>query len=131
MRQTITKSDKNLKILNKLIVNGFYNGYVETEKFELMRNRFPNNHRLIGILNDAGNYDLKFDFKSPMNILSKVLLGLGILISIISLFKGNWILPIVFVVFGLIMFVDFKLKEKKEISLFTDKLLDFHKAEID
>jgi hypothetical protein len=110
-------------------VNGFYNGYIGTEKFELMRNRFPNNHRLIGILNDAGNYDLKFDFKSPMNILAKILLALGILISIILLIKGNWILPIVFVVFGLIMLADFKLKQKKEINLFTDKLLEFHKAE--
>ncbi len=129
MRQTITKSDKNLKILNKLIVNGFYNGYVGTEKFELMRNRFPNNHRLIGILNDAGNYDLKFDFKSPMNIAAKFLLGLGILISIISLIKGNWILPIIFAIFGLILFADFKLKEKKEINLFTDKLFEFHRKE--
>ncbi|GAB4161536.1 MAG: hypothetical protein Tsb0033_19160 [Winogradskyella sp.] len=131
MRQTITKSDKNLKILNKLIVNGFYIGYVGNEKFELMRNRFPNNHRLIGILNDTGNYDLKFDFKSPMNILVKVLLGLGILISIISLIKGSWILPIVFAVFGLILFADFKLKQKKEINLFTDRLLEFHKTEND
>ncbi|GAA4239637.1 hypothetical protein GCM10022291_34780 [Postechiella marina] len=129
MRQTITKSDKNLKILNKLIANGFYNGYVGTEKFELMRNRFPNNHRLIGILNDTGNYDLKFDLKSPMNILAKVLLGIGILISIMSLIKGDWILPIALAIFGLIMFVDFKLKEKKEINLFTDKLLEFHKNE--
>ena len=131
MRQTITKSDKNLKILNKLIANGFYNGYVGTEKFELIRNRFPNNHRLIGILNDTGNYDLKFDFKSPMNILAKILFGLGILISIISLVKGVWILPIVFIAFGLIMFADFKLKQKKEISFFTDKLLEFHKLEND
>ena len=112
MRQTITKSDKNLKILNKLIVNGYYNCFVGTEKFELMRNHFPNNHRLIGILNDTGNYDLKFDFKSPMHILAKVLLGLGILTSIISLINGSWVLPIVIVVFGLILFADFKLKQK-------------------
>ena len=131
MRQTITKSDKNLRILNKLIVNWFYNGYVGTEKFELMRNRFPNNHRLIGIVNDAGNYDLKFDFKSPMNIAAKFLLVLGILISIISLIKGNWILPIAIAIFGLIMIIDFKLKEKKEINLFTEKLLEFHKTEFE
>ena len=129
MRQTINKNDKNLRILNKLIVNGFYNGYIGTEKFELIRNRFPNNHRLIGIVIEKGNYDLKFDFKSPMNILAKVLLGLGILVSIILLIKRIWILPIVFVVLGLIMFTDFKLKEKKEINIFTDKLLEFHKTE--
>ncbi|WAC02150.1 hypothetical protein N7U66_05065 [Lacinutrix neustonica] len=131
MRQTITKSDKNLKILNNLIVNGFYNGYVGTKKFELMRNRFPNNHRIIGISNDGKNYDLKFDFKSPLNIAVKFLLTLGILISIISLIKGNWILPIVVVIFGLIILIDFKLKEKKEINFFTDKLLVFHKTEFE
>lgn len=129
MKQTITKSDINLKILNKLIVNGFYNGYVGTEKFELMRNRFPNNHRIIGISNNEGNYNLKFDLKSPMNILAKFLLALGILISIISLIKGIWILPIALIIFGLIMLIDFKLKEKKEINLFTDKLLEFHKTQ--
>lgn len=131
MRQTIKKNDKNLKILSNLIANGFYNGYVGTVKFELMRNRFPNNHRIIGILNDTGNYDLKFDFKSPMNILNKILLGLGILVSIISLIKGNWILPIGFIVFGFIMLADFKIKEKKEINLLMDKLLEFHKNEYD
>lgn len=132
MKQTITKSDKNLKILNKLIVNGFYNGYVGTEKFELLRNHFPNNHRLIGNLNDIGNYDLKFDFKSPMNIVMKLLLAFGILISLIFLIKGNWlVLIIIIIVFGLIILTDFKLKEKKEIRVFTDKLLEFHKYEYD
>ena len=129
MKQTITKSDKNLKILNKLIMNGFYNGYIGSEKFELMRNRFPNNYRLIGILNDDGNYDLKFDYKPPMNIAAKFLLVFGILISLISLLKGNWLLPVASVVFGLIFFAGYKLEEKKEINLFTDKLLEFHKAE--
>lgn len=129
MRQTIKNSHKNLKILNKLIVNGFYNGYVGTEKFELMRNHFPNNHKLIGILNDVGNYELKFEFKSPMNILAKVLLGLGILISFISLIKGNWIIPIVLIVVGIIMFMAFKFKQKKEMNIITNKLLEFHKAE--
>jgi hypothetical protein len=131
MRQTITKSDKNLKILNKLIVNGFYTGYIGHEKFELMPNRFPNNHRLIGIINENGNYDLKFDFKSPMNIAGKILIGLGILTIIVSLINGNWILPIALVIFGLIFFADFKLKERKEINRLTDKILEFQKTEYD
>jgi len=129
MRQTITRSDKSLRILNKLIVSGFYTGYIGPEKFELMRNRFPNNHRLIGFLNDSGNYDLKFDFKPPMNAALKVLIGFGILTSTIYIIKGNWILPISLIVFGLIIFVDFKLKEKKEINLLTNKMLEFHKTE--
>lgn len=131
MKQKITKSEKNIKILNELIENGFYNGYVGNQKFELMRNRFPNNHKLVGILDETGNYDLKFEFKSPMNIAVKLLLGFGILMSIISIFKGIWLIPLVFIIFGLIILIDFKLKEKKEINFFTVKLLEFHKAEYD
>ncbi len=129
MRQIITKSDKNLKILNELIVNGFYTGYVGPEKFELMPKRFPNNHRLIGIINKNGNYDLKFDFKPPMDIAGKLLIGFGILAIIISLINGNWILPIALTIFGLIFFADFKLKERKEINLLTSRILEFHKLE--
>ncbi len=132
MRQTITKSDKNLKILNKLIVNGFYTGYIGSEKFELMPKRFPNNHRLIGIINENGNYDLKFDFKSPMNIAGKILIGLGILTTVVSLIKGIWLFPIFFFIIPFsIIYIGFKIKAKKEINLLTDKMLEFHKAEND
>ena len=112
-------------------MNGYYNGYIGTQKFEIMRNYFPNNHRIIGILNDDGDYELKFDFTSPMNIAAKLLLALGILISIISLIKGNWILTIPLVIFGLFILINFKLKEKKEINLFTDKLLELYKTEFE
>jgi len=113
--------------LNKIIVEGFYKGFIENDKFELMRNNFPNNHRIMGNLNENGSYVLKFDYKSPMNFLAKLLFGLGILVSIISLIFGFWILPIVFLFFFLIVFADFKLKEKKEINLLLEKLLDFQK----
>ncbi|WP_303316423.1 hypothetical protein Q4Q34_06350 [Flavivirga abyssicola] len=132
MRRTITKSDKNLKILNKLITSGFYNGYVGVDKFELTPNRFTNNHRLIGVLNDSENYDLKFDLKFPMNVAAKLLLGFGILTSIIMLIIGNWLFPIFFFIIPfLIFYIAFKVNEKKEIGLFTDKLLEFHKTEFD
>ena len=129
MKQTITKNNKNVKFLNLLIADGFYNGYVKTEKFELMRNRFPNNHRIIGIANANGNYELKFDYKSPMNIAIKFLLALGILVAIISIIKGAWIISVALVIFGLIIVIDFKLEEKKEITMLTDTLLKFHKTE--
>ena len=129
MKQIITKSDKNLKILNSLISSGFYTGYVSLKKFELTPNRFPNNHRIIGILNDSGNYDLKFDFKPPMNIIGKILIGLGILTIIVSLINENWILPIALISLGLIFFAIFKLKEKEEINRLTNKILEFHSLE--
>ncbi|WP_082106692.1 hypothetical protein [Kordia zhangzhouensis] len=131
MRQTITKSQKNKQILNKLIIDGYYNGSISPERFELTRNHFPNNHRIIGILNDDGNYDLKFDFTYPLSILVYFLLGFVFLISIIFLIKGVWGLPVILIILGLIIFIDFKLKERKEITLFTDTILELHKNEFD
>lgn len=55
MKQTISKSQKNKQILNKLIIDGYYNGSISPERFELTRNHFPNNHRIIGIINNDGN----------------------------------------------------------------------------
>ena len=67
--------------------------------------------------------------KNHKNIAGKILIGLGIITIIISLIKGNWILPIALTIFGLIFFADFKLKERKEINRLTDKMLEFHKSE--
>ena len=107
MRQTITKNDKNIKVINRLIESGVYNGYIDTEKFELTPNHFPNNHRILGILDDSGNYELRFDLKSSMKIAGNCLIGFGILISISSLIDGSWILPITFIVIGFIYFIIF------------------------
>ncbi len=131
MKQTITKNNKNLEALNKLVANGFYRGEIGNEKFELIRNYFPNNYRLIGVLNNEGNYDIKFDYKSPMNYTTKSLLPIGVIIIIIFFIKGIWLLPTVLLVFGLTIFVIFRIKGKKEIHLFTDKLLHFHKTEFE
>lgn len=118
-----------MKILNKLITAGLYTGYIGPEKFELRRNHFPNNHRLIGILNEHEKYEVKFDFKFPMNIAAKILLALGILVSVIAGIKGNWFLPLSIVVMGILLLVDFKLKQKKEIDLFTNKFLELYQRE--
>ena len=125
MKHTITKNDKNLRNLDRLISDGFYKGYLEPKKFELKRNSFPNNYRLIGILNDSGKFELKFDFKSPMNIMIKILFIAGILISIISAVRSNWIITIVFIIFGFVMTIDFKLKKKREFKYFDDRFLGF------
>lgn len=128
MKQTIRRTDKNLKILNELITSGFYDGYIGTEKFELIRNHFPNNHRLIGILDETENYELKFDFKPPVNIAAKISLIFGIVVSIISLFNSNWLVSVVFIIFALAYLISFKITGKKEIDLFTDKFIEIHKS---
>jgi len=128
MKQTITKNDKAFKILNQLILNGFYKGSISPEKFELTPTRFTNSHRLIGILNKENKFELKFSYKYPMNIVSKVAIGIGILVSIISLSKGNWLIPmLLFIIPFLIEYIGFKIKEKKEIDIFTSRFLEFYK----
>lgn len=131
MKQTITKSDKSIKTLNRLVSNGFYKGFVESEKFELKRNNHVNNFRIIGILNDHEKFEVKFDFDSQMCNSIKILLILGIIFSVVSVFKENYIIPTLFSVIVLISLIAFKLKEKKEIELFTNKFLEIHKTEYD
>ena len=123
MTETISNNEKSFNILNKLILNGFYDGNISPNRIEFERKKFPSilsvsNHRIIGILNDENKFELGFDFKFPLNIAVKIAIGIGIIFSIVSLAHGNWLLPIpFFIVPFLITYIDFKIKKKKEINL--------------
>lgn len=134
MIETISNNEKSFNILNKLILNGFYDGNISPNKIELNRKKglfnSGGNHRIIGILNSENKFELDFDFKFPMNIAVKIAIGIGIVFSIISLVYRNWFLPIPFFIIPfLITYVDFKLKKKKEINLLTSKFLELYKSE--
>lgn len=89
MTQTISNNEKSFNILNKLILNGFYYGNISPNRLELNRKyglfNSGGNHRIIGILNSENKFELDFEFKSPMNLLSKIAIGIGIVFSIVSL----------------------------------------------
>ena len=134
MTETISNNEKSFNILNKLILNGFYDGNISPNRIELNRKNglfnSGGNHRIIGILNSENKFELDFDFKFPMNVAVKIAIGIGIVFSIISLAYGNWFLPIPFFILPfLITFIDFRLKKKKEINLLTSKFLEIYKAE--
>ena len=135
MTETISNNEKSFNILNKLIQNGFYDGNISPNRIEFERKKSPsflsvNNHKIIGILNSKNKFELDFDFKFPLNIVTKITIGIGIVFSIVSLTYGNWFLPIpFFIVPFLITFINFKLKKKKEISLLTSKFLELYKSE--
>ena len=130
MNHLIYKSDKNVSALNKLIANGFYSGYVGPKKFELEPNNIPNNCRLIGILNDNGSYELRFDFLAPVSIAAKIAIIIGLVVSIFQLIEGNWMFPIWFVFFPLVLILfGYKLKQKREIKRFTDRMIAVRKKE--
>ena len=136
MTETISNNEKSFNILNKLILNGFYDGDIGPNRFELSRKQglfnSGGNHRIIGILNNENKFELDFAFKSPTNKISKIAIGIGIFFSIVSLTYGNWFLPIPFFIIPfLITFIDFKLKKKKEINLLTSKFLELYKSEYD
>jgi len=78
-------------------------------------------------LNKEGKYVLKLDFKSPLHILAKFLIVLVITASTILLVKGSWFFPSIFLTIGVMSFLNFKLKEKKEITLLTNKILEAYK----
>jgi hypothetical protein len=135
MTETISNNEKSFNILNKLILNGFYDGNISPNRIEFERKKFPSilsvsNHRIIGILNDENKFELSFDFKFPLNIAVKVAIGIGIIFSIVSLAYGNWFLPIPFFIIPfLITYIDFKLKKKKEINMLTSKFLELYNSE--
>ncbi|MFC7445288.1 hypothetical protein C7H62_0507 [Mesoflavibacter sp. HG96] len=135
MTETISNNEKSFNILNKLILNGFYDGNISPNRIEFERKKFPSilsvsNHRIIGILNDENKFELGFDFKFPLNIAVKIAIGIGIIFSIVSLAYGNWLLPIpFFIVPFLITYIDFKIKKKKEINLLTSNFLELYKSE--
>lgn len=135
MTETISNNEKSLNILNKLIRNGIYDGNIHPNRIEFERKKFSSmlskgNHRIIGILNDENKFELGFDFRFPLNIALKVAIGIGIVFSIISFAYGNWFLPIpFFIVPFLVGYIDFKLKEKKEINLLTSNFLELYETE--
>ena len=95
----------------------------------MQRTYFPNNYRLIGILNANGYYNLKLGYKSPVNIAAKLAFGLGILVSVIMLIKGFLLFPIIYFILPFsIIYIRFKIKEKKEINYLKDRIFDFERS---
>ncbi|MFK8046528.1 MAG: hypothetical protein AB8B72_13610 [Crocinitomicaceae bacterium] len=127
MKHTISRSKLNLKFLNNILVEEFYKGFVGPEKFELVPNRFPNNYRLVGEINENDSFNIKLDWKQPIKTALVVFLAIGILASTLALIKGIWIPSFIFSISVLIIFADLKLKEKKEINQLVNQLLKFHK----
>ena len=116
MNQTFTKNQFTYKTLNKLVTEEFYKGSIHPDGFVLVRRRFPfsaNNHRLIGFTNNEGRIELKFDFNPPLNVAFRIA-GVAVIISsIVLLIYGNWMIPIVFILFGSFILLDFKSKREK------------------
>jgi len=126
LKPSIVKNDKNLKRLNSLITNNFYSGFIVDDKFELIRNHFRNNFRIIGILSDR-SFEIKSDYKATMSIIRKILLIIFAIIAIYFLIIQNWLVLIFFIVFILFDFIYLKIKTDKEIKIFTEKLLELNK----
>ena len=126
MKPSIVKNDKNLKRLNRLIINNFYSGFIIDDKFELIRNHFRNNFRIIGILSDR-SFEIKSDYKATMSIIRKILLIIFGISAIYFLIIQNWLILILFILFILFDFIYLKIKADKEIKNFTDRLLELDK----
>lgn len=127
MKKTISKNNTSLTVLKNLIEEKFYNGYISLEKFELTKNSFPNNYKLIGVSNKENRYELFVEYKPPLNIAYKSFLMFCIFVSLVFLIKNNWIVSLVFLVVLLVAFIGFKIKSRAEVNQFLDKYLEFYK----
>ncbi len=53
MKETILNNEKSFKILNRLILSGYYEGSISPQRFVFERNIFPSkNYRIVGVLNN-------------------------------------------------------------------------------
>jgi len=127
LNPTIVKNKKNLKILNELISKGFYDGFIQEDRFELSRNHFPNNYLIIGSLNSRNSYNIKFGYTSTINFLLKPLLVLEFIAILFFLIKGIWLIPLIIFIVSLIIYLNFRLNRKKERNIFLDKLFSLAK----
>ncbi|WP_431123242.1 hypothetical protein [Flagellimonas flava] len=128
MQQTITKNPENLEILYKLVANGFYQGSVESIKFEL-EGKHTTNYRIVGRLNKEDKFVVKAEPKFSHNISQKIMLALGISACIILLVKRNWIIPLLIAIMGLASLATTRGKKKRELDRFMSRFLDFVKQE--
>ncbi|MEX0363111.1 MAG: hypothetical protein AB3N10_19205 [Allomuricauda sp.] len=128
MQQTITKNPENLEILYKLVANGFYQGSVESTKFELV-GKHSTNYRIVGKLSGKEKFVVKAEPKFSHNISQKIMLALGSSACLILLVKRNWIIPLLIAIMGLASLATTRSKKKRELDRFTDRFLDFVKQE--
>ncbi|WP_406685188.1 hypothetical protein N1F78_05535 [Seonamhaeicola sp. MEBiC1930] len=127
MKETITKNEKSLKVLNELVSREFYKGKIESEKFELKRSIFPNNYIVIGELNDENKFVLKSGFGSTIKILSLITNTFFLILFIFFLFQFNWIMLIVFILLCGISYLIHHIKTKKELKIFSKKYFELYK----
>ncbi len=123
MSQLITKSEKSIQTLNKLIASGYYKGEIQENRFDLTRSDFIVNHKIVGVLNSHSKFETKSINKNPL--LYKFFLLIYSIICFLSLLKGNWILSFILILFlTLILGIDYY-KKRKEMKLFTKKFLSY------
>lgn len=126
MKNTITKNPDNVSILHNLISSGHYKGFINSDNFELVRNHFPNNFRVIGNLNENGKFLVSSDYAKPLYYSVKVFDILGIIVSIaIFILKTNWIIPLLYFCIRLVSSIYSKSNKAKQMQLFTSKFLEF------
>jgi len=132
MRNAITKNPENVLILQKLISNGHYKGFVASDRFELTRNHFPNNFRIIGILKESGKFLISSDYSKPLFYLVKIFNIGGIIFSIsILILKTNWVIPLLYFLIRLASRLYNKLNSEKQMQLFTSKFLAYKRIQED
>lgn len=125
MEFKINKSKENFQVLNKLVELNQYTGNIFVEKFELARNTFLNNFRIIGDSKEhRDKFIIRCDFKFPMNLAFKVLLFLTALSILFSLINAQFILALSIVLITLIFLLVRNIKSNKEKMLFSNRFYE-------
>ncbi|WP_075340496.1 hypothetical protein [Tenacibaculum agarivorans] len=126
--KTVLKNNKELfRILNKLILDKYYEGNISPNQFELLRDNFPNNIRVLGKLNEEGDFDITYDYKFPTNYSFRIFLAIISIAIVFFIFQKNWFVVLILLFLELGLLLSFRLKGRKEKELFLDHFIDFKK----
>ena len=129
MEKSIPKNPKSISILNKLISSGCYIGFVGSDCFELKRNHFPNNFRILGKLVEGQRFEIKSDFTKRLKYLVQLFNVMGITVALFLAFiQSNWIVTIIYFTIRLISHLYTNLKFGKEMRIFSSKYLEFEQS---
>lgn len=126
MKQTITKNEQSLKILNELISRGFYSGDIKNNGFELYRKNSNAKFWIVAKLNN-NKFELRSEFRFPLSIVVWLIAIIWIIAISFFILKSKWLESIFF--FSILLFnvINFLYESKKEVERFTSNFLRFYK----
>ncbi|MDC7997987.1 hypothetical protein [Gilvibacter sediminis] len=126
MNNTISSNQKSLEALEKLMSSGYYSGYIYPDRFDLVRSKFPMNHKISGRLNSEKRFVVVSVFKKGvMTYMFVVVIVFLAFLSGLAYFKYGMFYALFIIGFLITILLNEYFTRRKELKLFYDRFLSF------